>query len=427
MVPQSTVPFSVPFAGHLPAFLWNRLGFLERCAATQLSVVPLRIGGPAVLLREPEDIRYVLEQEPLRFEKSPRLVSERGRRLSGGGILTSSGERHRVLREAVYPLLALPALPGFHSAILETIDACTADWRTESVRDLALEIPRLAERILGRILFGADYSGQDRVLAWAFRVRKRYLQYRFDMPAFWPEWLPLPLEFHYRRAMAEIHSQLDQRLQRCGAPECLLDRLASAPLTDAEVRDEAITLAITGYETLADALTWAFWLLAVHPEVQTKAREDRSGPYIASVLSEAMRLYPPTWLFVRCCRGEEQLPSGHRLAPGTKIYLSPWVVHHDPRFYPEPFAFRPERFTAGEIAARPKLSYFPFGAGPRLCVGLHLAKAEGALVIGSLVRRFRFAPAQGSPSRPSARMTLRPASPLRAIVGPIAPLPRGPD
>ena len=427
-----------PLLGHLPAFVRDRLAFLDTCARSEAAVVPLHIGRPTLLLREPADIRFVLQEKPLSFEKTPVLTSERGRRLSGNGVLTSSGDRHRRLRDALQPLFTRSALTNYAPGIAEAACRITATWTNGAIQDLAIEGPRLARCILAGILFGANCTMPDQALEKAFLVRKKYLQYRFDYPFFWSEWAPIALQVRYWRAMAWIDTYLKQRLMRerqSPTSAHILGSLLATGLTDEEIRDEAITLAITGYETMGDALTWALWLLAAEPEAQAKLRDEarevlgdaapRAAPcgadvarlrYTSMVFSESLRLYPPTWLFLRHAVRGEQLPSGSRVSVGTKLYLSPWVVHRDARFWARPLRFRPEHFLPEEVALRPKLAYFPLGAGPRLCLGHHLATLEGPLVLALLVRDFDFVRVPNAGVRPLGRMTLCPSGPVRVQV-----------
>jgi cytochrome P450 len=328
------------------------------------------------------------------------------------------------------PMFNRSALADFIPAIVELVSDLARDWAGSSIRDLAADMPFLTQCVIGRIVFAADYRRGGRELAGAYLVRKKYLQYRFDVPFFFTEWLPIPLQVRYWNALHKIDRDLEARCaSQRSSPDhrCLLGRLLASGLTESEVRDEAITLAITGYETLGDALTWAFWLLATDPEAQRKIRIETGDilgdrepcvedvgrlRYTSMVLSEAMRLYPPTWLFVRQALQQEELPSGYSVKAGTKIYLSPWVVHRDPRFYAEPFSFRPEHFLPQEVLQRPKLAYFPLGAGPRLCLGHHLVTMEGVLALALLVRDFDFVRANGAPVQPLGRMTLSPNGPV---------------
>jgi cytochrome P450 len=206
---------------------------------------------------------------------------------------------------------------------------------------------------------------------------------------------------------------------------CLLGLIAATALTDEESLDEGIALGVTGYEPIGESLVWTMWLIACHPEVQAKlhaeavqySRQELPDsthlPYTWAVLQESMRLYPPTWLFLRYATLPVTLPSGASVPAGTKLYLSPWIVHRDPRFYEEPLRFRPERFIAPTERQRPRLAYFPFGAGVRMCLGTHFTELEGTLILASLIRDFKVSLLSAGPIRPKPRITLQAANPIR--------------
>jgi cytochrome P450 len=406
--------------GDLPAFYKDKLAFLDRCAEASQPVIRLAIGGPTLLLREPADIRYVLQEAASSFAKSPLISSEAGRRMFGQGVLTSSGDRHRYLRAALQPVFSRTAAVKFAPAVVETVKQITASWPRQSVQDLRVVMPEIAETVASRILFGAEYLERSVELNHAFRIRREYLQYRFSFPFSWSQWLPVPLQVRYRSAMRTIRDYVQTRIaeaRRQPGSSSLLNLLAATSLTDAELLDEGIALGITGYEPVGEGLVWALWLIARHPEVQARVRAEAvdSAPlrYTWAVLQESMRLYPPTWLFVRYATAPVTLPSGEAVPIRTKIYLSPWVIHRDPRFYEQPLSFRPERFLGDGGGQRPALSYFPFGAGSRMCLGRHLTEVEGTLILASLIRHFEISAVTSGPVRLRPRMTLQAATPLR--------------
>jgi cytochrome P450 len=202
-------------------------------------------------------------------------------------------------------------------------------------------------------------------------------------------------------------------------------------MTDQQVRDEVVTLFVSGSETNGEALTWTCWLLTQHPEVESRVRDevdrvlgDRPAcagdlpnlTYTNMVLAESMRLYPPTWLFVRVAVDDDTLPGGAVIPAGAKIYLSQYVMHRHPRFFPDPDRFDPERFAEDARRTIPQCAYFPFGAGVRLCIGEHLARMESALTLASIVQRVRLAAMPQPPPDPQPRMTLRPRRPIRLRV-----------
>jgi cytochrome P450 len=194
-------------------------------------------------------------------------------------------------------------------------------------------------------------------------------------------------------------------------------------MTDQQVRDEAVTLFITGYETIGEALTWTSYLLSQHQAIEAKffaevdevlgGRVPSAGDlprlgYSGMVLAESMRLYPPTWIFIRMTLQEDKLPSGATISAGSKLYLCPYVMHRHPRYFPDPNRFDPERFTETAKKERPQFAYFPFGGGARVCIGEHFAKMEGTLVLASIAQRFRLSLVPGQTIVPEPKMTLRP-------------------
>jgi cytochrome P450 len=198
-----------------------------------------------------------------------------------------------------------------------------------------------------------------------------------------------------------------------------------------QIRDEVRTLALAGYETLAEALTWAWYLLARSPAAEAELVAEAAGipgeralvvgdlPRLAHhrmVLAEAMRLYPPSWVFVRVARRSDVLPSGVRVPYATKIYLCPWVTHRDARYCPDPERFDPRRFTPEAVQARPKFTYFPFGGGRRLCIGEEFAWTEGVLLLAAIGRRVRLAIVPGQTIVPDPNVTLRPKHGLRMLL-----------
>jgi cytochrome P450 len=207
-------------------------------------------------------------------------------------------------------------------------------------------------------------------------------------------------------------------------------------MTDAQLRDELMTLFIAGYETTANALTWAWYLLSQHPEVEQRARgevaqvlgERAPGPediprlrYLSQVLEESMRLYPPAWVMVRQAR-EEDVLDGIRIPadPRLIVAVSPYVIHRQPRFWPEPERFDPERFSPERAADRPKLAYLPFGAGQRHCIGSHFAMMEMVLVLAGVLRRFRPRLVPGRSVELEPLVALRPKGGLPMLLEPVS-------
>jgi cytochrome P450 len=431
-------PPGLPLVGHLPWFLADKLGFLCSCAARYGDVVKLQIGEPTYLLTNPADIQHVLLDKALSYSKTPRLTSARGKRLSGSGLQTSFGSEHLRQRRLLQPLFQRKSVEAFYPVMLQT----TARWiarRTDGdVMDAASEMESLALSIIIGALFG---SGIDETqLVNAITVRRRYIEYVYASLFPFPEYLPTKIVFEYRRAMDVI----DQTIQReiahpregHGSFASMFSEIAypdGSRMTSAQIRDEILSLMSTGYETIGDALGWTLYLLAEHPRVeQTVADELRQVlaervpqvedipklVYTRKVLEESMRLYPPTWIFVRMALRDDQLPSGHRIRRGSKVYLCQYVMHRDSRYFPEPERFDPERFSEPVRAVRPRFAYFPFGGGTRTCIGEQFALLESVSILAMVLSRFRFQlePGQKISLRPT--ITLRPKYGIRVRVLP---------
>ena len=282
-----------------------------------------------------------------------------------------------------------------------------------------------------KTVLGSDANDEMPELLGAITIRRLYMEHVFFSPL--PEWMPSRIGWRYRTAMqhidAIVYRAIQARRARLTEAEDLLSLLLRAKyddgtgMTDQQVRDEAVTLFITGYETIGEALTWTSYLLSQHPDIEAKffaeVEEVLAGrvpsaddlprlSYSGMVLAESIRLYPPTWIFIRMTLQEDKLPSGATIPAGSKLYLCPYVMHRHPRYFPDPERFDPERFTETAKKERPQFAYFPFGGGARVCIGEHFAKMEGILVLTSIAQHFRLSLVPGQTIVPEPKMTLRP-------------------
>jgi len=424
-------PAGYPIVGHLPAFLYDKLGFLSRCAAAYGDVTKLDIGEPTYLLNNPEDVKHVLVINPDNYVKSPRMTSVSGRRLSGSGLLTSVGAAHLRQRRMMQPVFYRKVMESFSHTITTGIAAMLDRWTDGTSIDLGHEMMDLAQENIVKTLLGADADRDMSSLREAITVRRQYMEHVFFSPL--PEWVPSRIGGAYRKAMRVIDDIVYRAIQSRRAHPAdggdILSRLLRAQyddgsgMTDLQVRDEAVTLFVTGYETIADALTWTSYLLSQHPEIAATffaevdevlgrrfpSAEDFSRlTYTGMVLAESIRLYPPTWIFIRVALEDDKLPSGATIPAGAKIYLCPYVMHRNPRYFPDPVQFNPERFTETAKKERAQFAYFPFGGGARVCIGEHFAKMEAVLTLSSIAQRFRMSLVPGQTIVPEPKMTLRP-------------------
>jgi cytochrome P450 len=410
--------------GHLPGFLYDKLGFLERAYATGAAAVPLQLDEPTLLLREPEDIRHVLTTHAARYEKTPRLTSESGRRISGAGLHTSLMANHLPERRLLQPVFRPAALEDFTAGMRNQTNSRMASWRVPGEWDAGAEMEQLALAIIIGAIFGSGYQDRDGQLARAITARRAFLEYRQASLLPQAEYLPVPTVWRYRAAMKVIEHEIEHGMVGDGfaARFAALRYPDGRTLSRKRLRDEILTLMSTGYETIGDALTWTLYLLARHPDVEAQVLREMAGPggglpYTRQVLEESLRLYPPTWIFIRMATAADQLPSGAAVRAGMKLYLCPYLLHRDSRFFPDPGRFDPERFTDAARQARPRYSYFPFGGGSRQCLGEPLAMQECLVVLSQILPRFRFHPPAQVPEL-SPGVTLRPKGGLVMRVEP---------
>ena len=314
-----------------------------------------------------------------------------------------------------------------------------ARWECAAGRpfDVASEMMRLTYTIAGRTLFSADVSDPAEMeeVEEAMAVLLAHTYRRLERLAEPPEWLPTIGRHRFRKARAAVdrvvYRILAQRRsgeEGKGEPADLVARLlrerdeeTGQGMTDEQVRNEALTLLLAGHETTANALTWTFYLLARHPEVQERLRDEagqvfgdrapeasdlQSLVYAERVLRESMRLYPPIWAMERRAVRDGEL-GGYPIPGGSTVVVSPWVTHRHPGFWEEPERFDPGRFTEERSAGRPSLAYLPFGAGPRFCVGGHFARTEALVILAMAARRWRLRLVPGHAVTPKAGITLR--------------------
>lgn len=436
-----SVPRPYPLVGHGPAFLRDKLGFLMRCAGDFDHAVELRVPGRTFVLVDAEDVWHVLVTNAAAYEKSPRLASERGRRLAGSGLLTSSGAEHRRQRLLLQPVLHRKTIGAFADLVVDCADETVDGWQDGVEVDVSTAMIDLARTVVRKALFGPHAPEWTPAHDEAVKVRRRHNSYIFRSLLPFPERLPVRINRENRSALALLDDAIKQTIGRrrreTEADGDLISLLLSARyeddtrMGDEQVRDEILTLLITGHETVGDQLAWTWHLLARHPRVEERFRQELADvladrrpaladlpalEYTARVLAESMRLYPPTWVFIRMAKEDDMLPSGTAVPAGSKLYLSQYVVHRNPRYFPDPERFEPDRFSEEEAQARPRLAYFPFGSGPRVCIGEPFARMEATLALARIAQRCRFEAVPGRPVIPEPGITLHPRDRMRMTV-----------
>ncbi len=382
------------------------------------------------------------------------LVMQRSRMVLGEGLLTSEEPLHMRQRRLAQPAFHRERIAAYGEVIGEFARRMTGQWTEAGVVEVHSEMLLLALRIVGKTLFDTNVEQEVESIAEAVDAFMGFLPLAFLPMSHLIQQLPLPLMRRIRRGQERLDTLFYRMIaERRASPEDrgdLLSMLLMATdeesqeqgyaerMTDRQVRDECLTVLLAGHETTANALTFALWLLATHPEVQQRAAAEAQQvlknpsqdslrgvssedygrlPYLGQVFAEAMRLYPPVWVTARTA-AEEYLWRGIRVQRGTILIAPQYAVHRDERWYPEPDRFDPERFTAVAKAARPRLAYFPFAAGSRQCIGEGLARMEGVLILATILADWELTPESGAGTAIAVQpaITLRPAGPVKLVV-----------
>jgi cytochrome P450 len=417
-------PLGPQMLGHFGAIRRNPLEYLHRTWREYGDVVQFPIPRPpSYLVNDPEGVRRVLVANARNYGKS--TIQYRSLRLvTGEGLLVADTEPWRRQRPLVQP--------AFHHRTLERIvshvDVATSRmlerWEAlgpGAVVDVDEAMMHAALEVVGHALFGTDLSADAERLASATLSALDVVIARARVPITPPAWVPTPGNVKLRRSVRELDGAVRRMMDERGSapadvPSDMLDLLIAstdedgARLRTEEIRDQVVTFIVAGHETVASALTWAWALLAAHPEAQRRLQAESDEvldgrpatfadyprlPFARAVLDEALRLYPPAWLITRRADEADELGS-HAIPPSALIILSPWLLHRHPACWPRPEEFRPDRFLDGEAD---RTAFIPFGAGPRQCIGRDFAYLEGVLMLAAIAGRFtlEYPPGAGLP------------------------------
>ena len=374
-------------------------------------------------MNHPDWVWHLLATRSRDVKKGPTM--EAAARMLGHGLLTSEGELHHRQRRLIQPLFHHERLRGYADTMRRLAEERVSSWSPGAVMDVRDEMGRLALAIVGRSLFGADID-PDRARAIGSALTEALSQFDRVFSPFLrvTEHLPIPSTRRFRRARATfdrtVHGMIEERRSAGLVADDLLTHLLRAQedgrgMSDEQVRDEVLTLFLAGHETTAVALTWTFWLLAEEPEVERAlhaANGDERDLVIERILAESLRLRPPAWAIGRRMLIDLDVTDGERLPAGSVVVVSPWLLHHDERWWPDPDRFDLRRWEPGAVAARPRHAYLPFGGGPRMCIGEGFALTEARIVIDAVARRWRLVAEPGQDVRPNPVVTLRPNGPV---------------
>ena len=423
---------------NLREYARDPLGFLSDCAREYGDVVGLRFMGQNLyLLSDPDLIKYVLVENNRNFTKT--RILKRNRRLLGEGLLTSEGEFWRRQRRLAQPAFHRKRVAAYGEVMVTYAKRSLEAWRDGQTIDVHEEMMHLTLEIVAKCLFDADLGARATDVGKAMKVALENFSSQRRLVRI-PRGVPTPHNIRFEmaaRSLDEVVGAIIEGRRKSGEYRGdLLSMLVLAEdedgerMTDKQLRDEVMTLFLAGHETTANALSWTFWLLSLSPNAEAKLAEelervlgDRTPtmsdlsdlPYVERVVKESMRLYPPAWVVGREAIAECEI-GGYRMPAGTTALMSQWVMHRDPRYHENPERFDPDRWTAEYAKALPRFAYFPFGGGPRQCIGAGFAMTETRLVLAAVAQRLRMELVPGQRVEPYASITLRPKEGIRMIL-----------
>jgi cytochrome P450 len=404
--------------------------------------------GPLVRTRLPLQLYFVADPgcieeillkkaDSFRKDRTSRLLS----RVVGNGLLVNEGESWRRQRRLLQPAFHHRQLRSYATVMVGAIERASATWKTGQLRNVHEDMMGVTMNIVAETLFGTDVSADaghvGRVISDVMEEFGRILGLaaRFQPPAWVPTLANRRLRASARKVDEVILGIIDARRRSPsdGAEDDLLSLLVRARdedggrMTDAQVRDEAVTLFLAGHETTALALTYSLYLLATHPECQARLADEldrvlggrtpglddlENLKVTDAIVLESMRLYPPAWVMARQALTDVEI-GGTQFRKGAEFVMSPWVVHRDPGNFEDPEAFKPERWENDLAQRLPRFAYFPFGGGPRVCIGNRFAMMEAKLVLAVAIQRFRFEVAPETDLALFPSVTLRPRHGVR--------------
>jgi cytochrome P450 len=441
--------------GSIREFASQRLDFFLEVAREYGEISSFRFGPRRVfLITNPDLIEQVLVTDSRHYIK--HFGARMYKPVLGNGLVTSEGDFWLRQRRLSQPAFLKSRILSYAPVMADLTRRMLDTWQPGSSVDVHYEFSGLTSAIALKTLFGLDEAGDRERFVGTLRLAFDLMSDRFRTLLRFPTWFPTPANLRLRRAVAELHTVVDgfiaagrkrmKAFETNGAEagdassltpgEDLLSRLVSAQdedgtrMTDRQLRDEAMTLYLAGHETTALTLSWSWYLLSQHPRVEAKLVEEWSRvlagriptpedlpnlPYTDAVLTEAMRVYPPVYLIGREATTELEL-GGYRVKKGYTIFMSQWVNHRDPRYFPDPEDFRPERWEDGLAKRIPKYTYYPFGGGPRVCIGNTFALMEAAILLAAVGQRYRFTLDPGAMIDVNPQITLLPLNGIPATL-----------
>jgi cytochrome P450 len=416
--------------GNMPLASPNPLAVFSRWAAEYGDIFYYRAGWIHVyFLNHPDLIEFVLVRNHQNFLKG--RVIRNSRWFFGDGLLTSEGEQWKRQRRLTQPAFHRDRIALYAGVMTNYAEQMLSLWQDGAVIDAHQEMMRLTLRIVVRALFDVEAEETEEISRSLNVMMRNNTGARLILPPFFRR-LPTPQMFEFRRAVRKLNDTVDRIIDLHRRNERDTGDLLSvlievrdedgSHMDDKQLHDEVMTFLLAGHETTALALSWTWHLLSQDSQVEHKLHQEldrvlggriptvsdlSSLTYTERIIKESMRLYPPAWSVARTVIKDFEL-AGYRIPAGANVVMSQWIVHRDPRFFSDPEKFDPDRWSNGNLQKLPRFAYFPFGGGPRQCIGASFAMMEAVLLLATIAGRFQLGKVEGKPIVPVASFTLRP-------------------
>lgn len=418
--------------GSALVFRRDPIAFIQKTATDFPGIAQFRFAHlPMTLLSDPETVRHVLQTNNKNYTKG--IEYEHLKPVLGEGLLTSEGDFWLRQRRLAQPAFHRDKIAHFASQMVECADRMLNNWSDKKTLDVHSEMMHLTLDIVGRTLLSTNVLDEANEVEKALEVSIEESYHRVQALVNLPLWLPVPRHLRYNKSRESLNKIvtkiIDGRRNSEHRFNDLLEMLMDVQdedtgekMSDKQLRDEIMTIFLAGHETTANALTWGLYLLSQNPEIEKKYLEEidtvlggkiptfedlKNLPYLTQIIHEVLRLYPPAWILGRTAIADDVI-DGHRVGKGNNVMISPYQIHRSKSFWENPDSFIPERFTPEKMKDLHKFVYFPFGGGPRFCIGNNFALIEMQLIFAMIGQKYRLSLHPGFKVELDPLITLRP-------------------
>jgi cytochrome P450 len=427
-------PRGLPVLGMMPEMVSDMLGLFTNTAREYGGIAQFKLLNKSYLLvTNPDYVKYILQDNYKNYIRGRSV--ETGRVLLGNGLPLIDGDFWLRERRMLQPAFHRERLGKLTDTITNVIDTFMKDWEGKAennqILDLDGEMMQLTLTAIIKSMFSAEIDNKIQSLSHAFNVASKFMLWRSQQMWAPPLSVPIPRNLEYNRALKVLNDTIYPLIAegRKNPKDDLLgmmlemrDADTGEGMTDEQARDEVVTIFFAGHETTAATMAWAFYLLSGHPEIEERMRAEVKNllngrlptfadlpkfVYMQQVLNEVLRLYPAAYLFAREALVDDAI-DGYPIPANRLIFISPFVTHRDPKYWPDPERFDPDRFIPNQVANRPRHVYFPFGEGPHVCIGNNFALMEMQLILAMALQRFRLKLVPNYPIAFKPEATLRP-------------------